>query len=892
MTRTTSDVVVIVAPAGYGKTRFALRLTEMHSCAAWCDCADGSLESVARNVLDALCSESDRNAFAVSEDRALAAAIGESDAVNVARRAWARTQHEPSTFVFDNVEGIVHESKCTEFIASLIMSRPSGRRVVFASRVDLPRKLSRLLTPDFADFISASHLRIAEKDALEMLTSAGAPRQDAERGVRFAEGWPMALAILSRFAAKGRLGEELSSTYGAVSESLISYLAREYVAQMEPAAFDATLLAATLPNPTLCEIADLSGIERRRFDAFLERSPFVKLQPVDVLAVHPVVVSLVSERYRSDRSVMLERGIARASRMGDWLRAAEIAAFSGDVVAASRFLAAFGAEITPALVPRLVGLLSRLPRDAVLDQPEVWVHTLEIRRFGIPMDELVIEARRVLSLVSPRTTPALYFDVVRLNVSVLMHAGKVTDAAGVIAEAHHRLQDSDVRHRLAVISAALASTSGKYVAAREQYLRESADHPELMARYLDLIDATMALRSGRYDLGVAKLEESVRVQRRNCWIAPLLVTLSNLAYEAWAVGDEERFASSVAELKANLLAGHEMAWKFWLAAASGQEIEETGYEPVTIRAVAYQFLACSNSGEGRLRQARLASKLADQSNDIGLRIHASIVLCEHDREHRSEIKRKLLEMADELDLHSFRDAVRAYVGGATELGALARFVERRVRSNVETSPTVDIFLSRGAVQQGEVPVAVTVVESALLQFLALYQRAVSRQVICDALWPDADDEAAINNLKVVVHRVRKKLGASAVTLVANGYCLGPNVRVDIVENERRVRHAESAASISASEIAELLRIAEATCDHRRDQLLKYDWYASVDRRLSALRHDALLIAARASRAAGKTFQARSICRMLLDDDDSDEDAIELERVLVLAQHNEYRPAGV
>lgn len=77
----------------------------------------------------------------------------------------------------------------------------------------------------------------------------------------------------------------------------------------------------------------------------------------------------------------------------------------------------------------------------------------------------------------------------------------------------------------------------------------------------------------------------------------------------------------------------------------------------------------------------------------------------------------------------------------------------------------------------------------LKALVALGGRCVCEWKLCDALWPDAEADAARQNLKATLHRLRKLVGAQAVQLRGGQLSLSPQCSVDAWEFERHVNAA-------------------------------------------------------------------------------------------------------
>lgn len=871
------EIIVIAAPAGFGKTRLATAIARRRGCSARCDAGTDDLAELCRRVLQALAQESPERATRIAELRASVDAADAAAWTDHALLLWSREPDASSAFVFDNLEEALTSSECTAILSQLLSCRPSSRQIVMCSRRALPRKLARHLVPHRTERITADDLRLTHDESCALLEGGGAHPALAERAAAIGAGWPIAILLLCRLASDGRLEEAITDLQGTAYDELFVYLSSEYLAGLSGTERDIVTFAAAVPDATLEELCELDDGGGDRCAAFVAQSPFLWRREDDRVEAHPLVAAMVRRNVTGQRDRVLRRAALKAAARGDSLRAAEISLVCGDRAAAVEHMSGLAANLAADALSRVVTILHRFDPETLLEEPRLWAATLEVRRFTVPLERLVSEARHVYARVPTIADPQTRFEVGRHFVSILMHAGDVTDALRVIDQMETETADEALVRRLRLMRAAHLSVLGKYHAASRTFRQPPIiDHPQLVAKYLDLIDATTALRSGQYEQGVAVLEESVRIARLNGWISPLLVSLSNLAFEAWLVRDDARFAYTIAEFKTVLLPAFAPAWQFWLAAAAGNpSARPTGFEPLTIRAIGHLFLASAERGEERVTHVRCAAREAEASADVGLQLLLQIASAEYDRASRPASLARIRRLADELDLPPFRDAVLAYAGGAEDLGALDPFVCLRLRDETPRSEALAFMLMSGAVIRGESSVTLSKTESALFTYLALHARPVSRARICDALWPDSDFEPAANSLKVTVYRLRKKLGDAAIASSPVGYCLGAAVYVDLEDAERDVRSAASAAALSEAQRARLREVAASLRARSGDHLTRFEWYVGTEHRLHELAREVCLILSRDAIRRDDYDAALELVRPLFADDPCDESACEL-----------------
>jgi hypothetical protein len=146
---------------------------------------------------------------------------------------------------------------------------------------------------------------------------------------------------------------------------------------------------------------------------------------------------------------------------------------------------------------------------------------------------------------------------------------------------------------------------------------------------------------------------------------------------------------------------------------------------------------------------------------------------------------------------------------------------------------VEISLAKASVRIAGVDAAISGHTLALALFLAAEGRPVSRERLGAALF-HADSRTRENAVKVYVHRLRSVIGKDAIVRRADGYVYSPFVRVDLPEIEAFVDYAiDEAAPTSALRARARNMLAEFSIG-RPDSVLRWNWFAPVERKLRAL----------------------------------------------------------
>ena len=858
------DLLAIVAPAGFGKTRLASELMAMRGRGTFCALKDAGERGIARLVIEALVAENPEGSASLGESLI----AGAENLKEIAEAAWIEPPSGPSVFAFDDVDAEMPDADLA-FVSALLTRCPPQRRVVLCSRHELPRNLTRHVPPHRYELVDAASLRMSGEDLVRL--SPGLTEETARRIIEAAAGWPIAALLFLRMQGIGWLDASADLGRGSY-DSLIDYLTVEYFETLEEQYRQLLRAAWAIPSVTAQELAMLLTLPAARVERFARTCPFITLTGAQV-AVHALLRSAFDAASDLSREDVLRWSIERFAAETMFRRAAECAMALPDANLAADLLQDIPRDSLLRDFNAISAILSALDRDAILSRPRLYLATVNIRRFMLRAEDAIAEARRVFYALKARCEPELEVDAARTYARLLVPAGRLDDAVQLLDEVVERLNDLRLTWPLALYRAGILASLGRTRDAQATFesLAPYAVGSEL-ASALSNIASTVAARSGRPEEAIANLEEAARLQRESGAAASLVLTLANIAFELFVSGEDERFKTAVSEAKASLMPGFEPAWSFWLGCASGRDdVSPSGLEPPALLIQAYLFRSVRQGAAAREAAFRAYDE-AKRSAGVLAKVLGAIACAERVPETRADMMEALSALAETSDVEAFRDATQRYVGGQTPCGVLEPFVQRFRRELL--GERVRIELTSGRVTSAGADVALSLRERAVLAYLASSRRYRSREAVCDAIWPDLERENAANNLKVTVYRIRKKLGNATLASVRDGYCVGAEVDVDLEADEAFVRSLRTAASCSAADEHRLRAICTRSAG-RPDDLARWDWYVSLDQRLQALARDAALIVARSALASRRSAEAFAVGTQLLRDDAGDEAAVEI-----------------
>jgi DNA-binding SARP family transcriptional activator len=127
----------------------------------------------------------------------------------------------------------------------------------------------------------------------------------------------------------------------------------------------------------------------------------------------------------------------------------------------------------------------------------------------------------------------------------------------------------------------------------------------------------------------------------------------------------------------------------------------------------------------------------------------------------------------------------------------------------------------------------------------------------DLLFSHLTPSSALQSLKVVVHRLRRKLEWPGILRVSSGgYGLHSSVKCDLVSAESEIRRALMEQKPLANERRErCIAFLQRLRANNVEAFLRWDWFCELDRRRNRLRRDVALALAYDARASGNIEDA-------------------------------------
>lgn len=904
-------ILALIAPAGFGKSTLARQLIAGRDGTAVCDAA-GVLDDLdlARRLVPALAAETPSRTQTLTQRELMLGDGGTSVAerVNLALEAW-KTAVTGTSFVFENAEHIARNPSAREFFARLLTLRPDGRSIVICSRESLRVHLTRFAPPHEILTLRAEDLAFNRSELAVLFRSDAEDPAMLARIMQLSQGWPIAVFLLKRFAAEGRMETLLESLDDVAFEELHDYLADQVLASLDPALVQALFVCACIPQANVEDLQAALSEETpiRALADFAKESPFLTRGADGTFSIHPLLGSLLLEHHEERRKDVLARTAQAHAQEKRYQRAAELHLARGDQAAAAHALGQHEVIRDHAPSMQYARILSSLDRTLVQSYPRLWAVTALLRMFCIDTEELLDEAESLWRTLSPDVTPLERYYILVFRILFMSYIGLLEEAQemlerfatenGVGKEPKNyfegylfyllglmRARIGDIDRAERDLTMALPLVGGMDIMASGTLLALGADIARVRGEFTvarQFIDRALesARRSGLYNFVAFDLAEG--------------------AFGAWLAGDDGAFVRYSAELDEVVQRNGVRGFAFFAAAARGRGEEPTDADLLKWVACGRMIAAASAAQTAvAVKHARAALAAAQQYRAPFMEALALITLAIFEDLRFDEHMRRALECANRCATPAFLSAVDAIAQRRSDFGMLNGFMNRLQRERIERVPLLEIGLTDGSVRCAGRSIALSERELALLFALSLRRETVPRARLADLLWPELDDYAARNALSVCLHRLRQHLGnEQAIVRSKDGYALHDDVRVDLWEIDRAVAILRSRPALADSERNLLESLFEKLRARRPERMSQWEWFEATERRMNELRLEVANRLAADALSHGNTRRALDLAEEMIGYDPCDEVARQIaitahlaagDRGAAMRQYRQYR----
>jgi LuxR family maltose regulon positive regulatory protein len=298
--------VVVMGPAGYGKTTLAREWAQGRNDVVWYQSTSASADVAAFSVgiADAVLP------FVPEAGDRLRQRIRVPEAPEKAARPYAELLSHDLTawpagawLIVDDYHLVTESSAVEEFVDWLLTLSPSLRLLVTTRQRPAWLSAKRILHGEVTE-IDKDHLAMTSEEAGQILT--GRTTEAVRALVRQAEGWPVLIGLASLAAAS-----EFPSD--RISEALFRYFAEE-VFRREPPEVQEFMLLASIPAAISARLArDVLGIEKpEAFLARLEADGLIRKSESAGSTFHPLLRSFLQQKVLTEHPETAATVLAKA----------------------------------------------------------------------------------------------------------------------------------------------------------------------------------------------------------------------------------------------------------------------------------------------------------------------------------------------------------------------------------------------------------------------------------------------------------------------------------------------------------------------------------------------------------------------------------------------------
>lgn len=203
--------------------------------------------------------------------------------------------------------------------------------------------------------------------------------------------------------------------------------------------------------------------------------------------------------------------------------------------------------------------------------------------------------------------------------------------------------------------------------------------------------------------------------------------------------------------------------------------------------------------------------------------------------------------------------LRRAIGETFALGYhdVARGIEALLAAvDADPGTAARIDVAAGQVTIGGRPVTLSNRELELCLALGVHHNPLPSETLADLIFPDLDIEAALNRIKVYVHRVREKIAPDFISCSRFGYALRAGVTTDLREYGDLLALLRPQPFLTDENRKALRRIVASTYATRNAPAWRWQWFAPVEQRIANVASQA------AARLAADAFERKATAELL------------------------------
>lgn len=197
------------------------------------------------------------------------------------------------------------------------------------------------------------------------------------------------------------------------------------------------------------------------------------------------------------------------------------------------------------------------------------------------------------------------------------------------------------------------------------------------------------------------------------------------------------------------------------------------------------------------------------------------------------------------------------------------------RLGTEPRAAIRVEAAGGRVTRGGRPVALTNRETELCLALGVHRRPMRSEALAALLFPDLEMDAALNRVKVYVHRVREKVAPDVIACTRSGYQLRDDITSDVSEYAGLLGLLAARPFLSDADRAALRSIVAACHETRNASSWRWQWFGPFETHIAGLAAQAAARLAADAFERSATDELLDLARVILQNDPCNEQGCEI-----------------
>jgi len=878
-------LLLLCAPAGYGKSTLARAQANQWSRQAVCDCRDiKGMIAAADGILNALAQENPERTIAYAHEK-LGLGSNAEQWMLYTLAEWKR-EAPASIFLFENVERIAEDRDAEHLIGKLLSAPHPSRRLIICSRTPPPLRTSAFAPPNETTVLGPDELRFDNAEIRQIFRRLDVNEANLSRVEKLTRGWPISVLSLARLARRGRLEAAIDAARDVSFDHVHEYLMEEVFRYLNGDQRDILIAASAIPRATERDIiyALTSEHDRTIDPQLIATTPFLSCDE-KMIAPHALIRQFV-DRHHSQRARRFAEYAAERNLSDDnSIRAAQIFLSIGKAEQGASALAplAYWFANSPPEMIELIATCERIDRATFLAHPALWCTVVFWRLQTMRHVEFLHEARIVWEQHFAGSPLSIRLGIASGLICCALILGHFSEAAEAIDAFERSLTPEETplgeQHAFGwrCTLRAFEGLPFDVQAATQRMAPLVLYAPQSASLWYYSVVARTHLLQGERDAQRAILNKAL-----DCAIASKTglgvgIILIEATFGAWFWGEEELFQAYLLQLEAqHHVPSFERKSRFFINCARGHAADAKR-DLEKPRILVFALLIASATSLHRSRARRFAFEAltaADESGQRFLKVVTRVALALIDPTRAPELLAGAECLAQETESPKLIDAVIALRRGTSQLGMLKHFAARfRNAQPTNALRPFSVSLASRRVTHEDRNISLSKRELELIVFLACRRRAVSSQEIADALWQDASISA--DAVYAAVSRLRARLPKDTLIRSAEGYALAPHVDIDLIRIENRLRAINRRPPFSEEQRSELTAMCEQLSAPAADDLAPWPWFDEVQARIDRFRNEIVALLAHNAFANKAYIEALTLARTQLLRDECDETACEI-----------------